>query len=315
MPKHFFLLSQLCVAGVQSTQKSKTKFTNQSSSENVDELNGELNIFKSENESVKQILKKSDQMYQVFMTSIEFLIQEMNAILNTKIKCDVLAIYHERTNISETEFSKFVNNLFGLQHRQRFFQKLHLHFVGTETQLSYPLELMCSVQFLHIANDNYNNKFSAYAMIDVEHLYIGRLSQISDFANAIKKFKKLYNFNIEEQISMKDVLSFIKYLPKLEKLKIDLIRADSAGYYKDSTKILNISKLDKLRKKCTSQGTLTIYLPEDIVAATEEVINQKDIQLNLITIKPFKSYYKNRDVDCKYFQCVDSFNSEKEYFD
>lgn len=264
-----FLFSQFFVAGSQrggeSSGKPKTTFG---------EFKGELDTFKDTDENAIKILKRGDKKFKLFKTTIEFLMENIKVILETKIICYSLAIYHKRTNITLDEFLKFHNNLVEKQRSSNFFQYLHLHYEKPVLEYRYSSFLSGFATLLHIANDD--SMFSLGYMQNLVQLYIKKVSQIYGQANSIGKLKSLYNLNIKEEISSKDVEYLVVSLPILRQLKIERKR------------ILNVQELDELRIKRKYKGTLTIYLPDEVDKASWRDI--RGYQLKSITTQPFESY-------------------------
>lgn len=218
---------------------------------------------------------------QHFSTNIEFLIKNMELIMKSEIKLNVLSILHAETDIDENEFQTFLKNLLMLKSRQ-FFQYLHLYFASNERAYVYPTDLLSCVKVLHIAYEN--RMYSLASMGNLERLYFKNKSQISDFATALAKLTKLNYIFIE---TIDEIVQLIRNLPKLKQIEIFYVY--DGKLFNAETNVLNLTTLNDVRKMAKNPSKLTIYVSEKIYLATKSAANSKHPTIDLVEIKRVES--------------------------
>lgn len=149
------------------------------------------------------------------------------------------------------------------------------------------MELAERVKLVHIAED-LMNVHHLYDMVNVERLYIKSPVQIDKYEDTIKRFTKLNNIKITKPVSMKDLSSLIRNLPKLRKINTQLAKADFTHI--QSRCLDTMLKLEEERKN-SKTGKLTLYLDNDI-----DIAEGNNLKSGLFEVKRGSLYDENREV-------------------
>lgn len=238
------------------------------------------------NDLIIQFLNNNKKI-QHFSTNIEFLINNMELIMKSEIKLNVLSILHAETDIDENEFQTILKDFLLLKKRQ-FFKYLHLYFASNERAYVYPTDLLSCVKVLHIEYDY--RMYALASMGNLERLYVKNISQISDFDTALNQLTKLNYIFIE---TVNDILQLIRNLPKLKQIEIFYVH--NGKLFNEETDMLNLSTLNDERKMVKNPCKLTIYVSEKIYLATKSAANAKQPTFDLVEIKRIESKAERLD--------------------
>lgn len=233
-------------------------------------------------DQVIEFLKQNTKIHN-FSTTIEFLIANMDAILVSKLKLNILAILYAYTNVAEEKFNQLMAQL-ALLHQREIFKQLNLYFYVTPIQYTiYPPNVMSLVKTLHIVNGMQN--FTLSPLVNLERLYLSGTFQINDLDVALKTATKLnYIYFHDEKID--NILPFIKNSPTLSKIQINLLQ--NGIHFNDANNVLNLSALNDERQKLHKATKITIFAHEQIYLETKKQVKQTNF--DFVEIKRTESY-------------------------
>lgn len=227
---------------------------------------------------------KLNRNIRKFSTTIEFLIENMDSIASSKIKLKTLSILHAFTNMDNTKFDTFVNQLFKLQ-KHGLFKQLDLYFISTARKYTYPVQLLPFVTLLHISSQPY--QFSVSSLSHLKELYLSDTKKIENFnvsSNNPNKLNHIYVF----YDSIENILEFIKSikcLPKLKTIQLDIIK--NCTHFNEHYGIINLKAINDELAQFKNSAKITIYVREQIYLATKLAFKQ--MKLDLIELKRYES--------------------------
>lgn len=237
-------------------------------------------------DEIIEFLKKNPNIRK-FSTTMDFLIENRENLLTSKIELNVLAILHANTFTQKKMFDQFVKQL--LEHkRKRFFQRLHLYPSFTIDENIYPPELLRFVTKLH-RNIEYR-QFNLSSLINLEELAIFEISHIDDIDVSLRRLTKL-NFIHLVKGTISNILPFIWQLPAIRKICIDSIK--NGDHFNSKSNVVDLSALNRGREQLRNATKLTIYVKEMVYLATTLAFKQK--QFDFIEIKRHNSIEETHD--------------------
>lgn len=225
------------------------------------------------NEKVILFLKQNRNIVQ-FSTTIEFLMENFKSLSTSKIQLNTLAILHLKLTTNERKFINFVDQMLSLQKRG-IFKHLHLYFRGNVNvpETIVPKNVLLSIKLMHITNEKQKLKLSY--LINLEKLYLLNKWQIADLDAALNTLTRL-NYIYFERETIDNILPFIKNLPNLRKIAIDLIL--NGHHFDDRDNIINVSKINDERRQLTNATKLTFCVREQTYLATKKSLNGAEFE-------------------------------------
>lgn len=209
---------------------------------------------------------------QRFSTNIDFLAENRDFFLKSKIKLNILAIMHANTNKNQTQFDAVVKQLEQLK-ESGIFQHLHLYFCQLLEDYIYPANLLSIVKVLHVTNAM---QFNMSALVKLKQLYLAETSQIEDLGVALKRTTKLKYVQFAKE-KINNVIPFIRQCPQLKKIRINTII--NGTYFNEGVNVLDLSALNNQREKLANARKLIIYVDEMVYLATKQSMNGTEFKL------------------------------------
>lgn len=242
----------------------------------------ELNSQRVTNKVIKFLEINSNICH--FSTSIEFLIANMNSLLASQVKLDVLSILHGYTKIGVAQFETFVSQLNKLREKKLFIN-LHLYYFFPQNDYIYPIKALSLTTVMHKTFDFHS--FSLSRLGNLEELYVNCVCQLNDVREVELLTTLRYVYINQDEIN--NILPFIR-LKTLR--KITLYSVGEGPHFNRASKIIDLSVLNKEREMATN-NKLTVYVQEKVYLATKYANKEKNH--HLIEIKRIQSYDGGHD--------------------
>ncbi|XP_031635570.1 uncharacterized protein LOC116348651 [Contarinia nasturtii] len=217
-----------------------------------------------------------------FSTSVDFLWDNRDILLNSKAKLDVLElkrISHTWSPLYKRQTPENILELLNRLHEQGFYKRLHIYVDDVDEKIGTSLASFKGLEFLYIRN--LVEIYILAQLTNLRELMIwGGSRDMEILANALIKLERLYIFvsNIDE------IMPFIRRSPKLNKIKFIPLKEGV---------VLNLTMLNAERAKLIGARKITIYTRDDVFLATKWTTRNGDTNLSFIEMRRLDSIVWN----------------------
>lgn len=223
---------------------------------------------------------KQNSNIRHFATTATFLWNQRDSFNMMDIDLDDLAIDMNFSTISYVD--SVLNTLFELQQRS-FYKRLHLYGMGLQINQQIIQQLAQLESLVKIYLRNFVGGISFLPLSSVKELAIYLCPVYNDLkplAIDLINVERVYFW----KAAPKHILPFIRHSKKLKKIKIQNLD-DENGL----GRILNLSKMNRVRGKLNGARKVTIYVKESTFLATKWATNNEEFEY--VEIKQTESYH------------------------
>lgn len=190
---------------------------------------------------------------QGFSTSFDFLWQNRDQFINSKLTLNILSV-GDFQNHSTVDMQKMCDLLKEL-HESKVFKRLHLNFEENYQQIWNQIVLLPGLERLRICKTV--DIFNVSRVIGLKELHLPDGLTTNDIQILAENLVNLNEVTVGS-ITSDDLLPFMRYSKKLKKLHAHL----NGG-------ILNLPKLNKEREQLVNAQKVIIYVPDNSFLATK----------------------------------------------
>lgn len=224
------------------------------------------------NDELLEFLKRHPNVQKLSIHSI-YLWTNREYFLKSTINLDTLELFHLPSN-DQKEF-ELLNKL----HENGFFKRLHLN----EEILSYQNAKQISALHWIEKLDSMMLDGGAYNLSHVKHLIVQFIKDsfaAKQLAMGLEHVEQIYL----EYATYEEMLPFLQYSPKLNKIKIKFSEGIPGG-------ALNLKELNKLRKMVKGRAQkVTIYVDDEIFVKTKWAAENGNLNYDLVELKRIHSF-------------------------
>ncbi|XP_031635597.1 uncharacterized protein LOC116348668 [Contarinia nasturtii] len=226
---------------------------------------------------------------QRFSTSVDFLWDNRDILLNSKAKLDILELEgispYTLSRLYKRQTSENIVELLNRLHEQGFYKRLHIYSSHIDERICTSLASFKGLEFLYIRE--LDEIYYLAQLTNLRELMIwGGLRDPKDMeilANTLIKLERLYIDNCK---CIDEFMPFIRRSPQLNRIKI-------IPPYGLIGEALNLAMLNKERAKLVGARKIIIYTRDDVFLATKWTTRNGDTNLRFIEMKRLDSIVWN----------------------